>query len=250
MFDLTGKTALVTGASRGIGQNIALCLAQAGADVVLWGRDQDGLDRTREMIRPCGVQSALNAFDVTEADQVEQATAHALERFGKLDILVVNAGINVLRPFLEWTPDQWNQMIGVNLIGAIHTLQAIGRHMTERKQGSIITMSSIYSHVGAPDNSIYCLTKGGMLQLTKSLAVEWARHKVRVNAICPGWIKTDLTAPFMQDEKVCAAGLRQIPLRRFGQPGDIGPMAVYLASDESRWTTGQGFIVDGGQIAR
>jgi len=202
------------------------------------------------MIRPCGVQSALNAFDVTEADQVEQATAHALERFGKLDILVVNAGINVLRPFLEWTPDQWNQMIGVNLIGAIHTLQAIGRHMTERKQGSIITMSSIYSHVGAPDNSIYCLTKGGMLQLTKSLAVEWARHKVRVNAICPGWIKTDLTAPFMQDEKVCAAGLRQIPLRRFGQPGDIGPMAVYLASDESRWTTGQGFIVDGGQIAR
>jgi len=250
LFDLTGKNALVTGASRGIGRNVALSLAQAGANVVLWGRDQAGLDQTAAQLRQYEVESLCNAFDITEAAAVQQATAQALERFGHLDVLVVNAGINVLRPFLDWTPDQWDQMIGVNLVGALHTLQAVGRHMTERKQGSIITMSSIYSYVGAPDNSIYCLTKGGMLQLTKSLAIEWARHKVRVNAICPGWIETDLTAPYMQDEKVCAAGLKQIPLRRFGQPSDIGPMAVYLASDEAQWTTGQSFVIDGGQIAR
>ncbi|PLC53967.1 oxidoreductase [Pollutimonas nitritireducens] len=250
MFDLAGKTALVTGASRGIGRNVATCLARAGADIVLWGRDLAGLEQTRAEIEPYGVQVAIDAFDITEAESVTRASVEAIERFVHIDILVVNAGVNILRPFLEWTPDQWNHMIDVNLIGAIHTLQAIGRHMTERKQGSIITMASIYSHVGAPDNSIYCLTKGGMMQLTKSLAMEWSRYKVRVNAICPGWIETDLTAPYMQDENACAAGLRQIPLRRFGRPSDIGPMAVYLASDEAQWTTGQGFVVDGGQIAR
>lgn len=250
LFDLSGKTALVTGASRGIGQNVALCLAQAGANVVLWGRDQAELEQTRARIDEYGVQSTIDAFDITEAESVRRATAQAIERFGHLDVLVVNAGVNVLRPFLDWTPQQWDHMIGVNLVGAMHTLQAVGRHMTECKQGSIITMSSIYSHVGAPDNSVYCLTKGGLLQLTKSLAMEWARHKVRVNAICPGWIETDLTAPYMQDEQVRAAGLKQIPLRRFGQPSDIGPIAVYLASDEAQWTTGQSFVVDGGQIAR
>jgi NAD(P)-dependent dehydrogenase (short-subunit alcohol dehydrogenase family) len=250
MFDLQGKTALVTGASRGIGRSVALCLARCGADVVLWGRDEKGLLDVAEEVRALGRKTTIDAFDVSDRDAVEEATRKALQAAGKLDVLVVNAGMNELKPFLEQEPADWHQMIGTNVYGSIHTLQAVGRHMTERKSGSVITMSSIYSFVGAPANSIYCLTKGGLLQLTKALAVEWARSNVRVNAICPGWIETDLTAPYMQDEKTTAAGLRQIPLRRFGTPEDIGPMAVYLAADESRWVTGQSFVIDGGQIAR
>jgi NAD(P)-dependent dehydrogenase (short-subunit alcohol dehydrogenase family) len=250
MFDLHGKTALITGASRGIGKNVALCLAQCGADTVLWGREQSGLLQVAEEVRALGRKAAVEAFDVSDREAVERATSGALEGFGKIDTLVVNAGINELKPFLELEPADWHRLIGTNVLGSIHTLQAVGRHMTARKSGSVIATSSIYSFVGAPSNSIYCMTKGGLLQLTKALAIEWARFNVRVNAICPGWIETDLTAPYMQDEKTTAAGLKQIPMRRFGTPEDIGPMAVYLAADESQWVTGQSFVIDGGQIAR
>jgi NAD(P)-dependent dehydrogenase (short-subunit alcohol dehydrogenase family) len=250
MFDLTGKTAVVTGASRGIGRSVAVSLAQAGANVVLWGRDRNSLAETLADVEKCNVKAAVDAFDVTHASDVQRGTAAAIDRFGKIDVTVVNAGVNELKPFLDWKPEEWDRLIGANLVGAMHTMQAIGRHMTERKSGSVITMASIYSFVGAPGNSIYCLTKGGLMQLTKCVAIEWSRFNVRVNAICPGWIETDLTAPYMQDDKALAAGLKQIPLRRFGQPKDIGPMAVYLAADESQWITGQSFVIDGGQIAR
>jgi NAD(P)-dependent dehydrogenase (short-subunit alcohol dehydrogenase family) len=128
-------------------------------------------------------------------------------------------------------------------------MQSVGRRMVAQKSGVVIAMASVYSFVGAPGNSIYCLTKGGLSQLSKALAVEWARYNVRVNAICPGWIETELTKPYMQDQKVIDAGLRQIPLRRFGTPEDIGPLAVYLASDEASYVTGQAYVIDGGQIA-
>lgn len=249
-FDLHGQTALVTGGSRGIGREIALCLARAGADIVLWARDLAGLQSVAEEIRALGRRCHVSVVDVSDLAAVQAATDAAIATAGAIDTLVANAGMNVLQPFLDQDPAYWQQMIGTNLFGAIHTMQTVGRHMTARKSGSIITTSSIYSFVGAPGNSIYCLSKGGLLQLTKALAIEWAPHKVRVNAICPGWIETDLTKPYMDNEKAIAAGLRQIPLRRFGQPGDIGPMAVYLAANESQWVTGQSFVIDGGQIAR
>jgi NAD(P)-dependent dehydrogenase (short-subunit alcohol dehydrogenase family) len=250
MFNLKGKAALVTGASRGIGRSVALSLAEAGADMVLWGRDREALRRTLADVAKFGVKASTAAFDITDADAVKRNTAAAIERFGKIDAAVINAGVNELKPFLDWQPQEWDRVIGANVIGAMHTLQAVGRHMTERKVGSVITMASIYSFVGAPGNSIYCLTKGALMQLTKCVAIEWSRFNVRANAICPGWIETDLTAPYMQDEKTIAAGLKQIPLRRFGKPEDIGPMAVYLAADESQWITGQSFVIDGGQTAR
>jgi NAD(P)-dependent dehydrogenase (short-subunit alcohol dehydrogenase family) len=196
------------------------------------------------------VKASVDAFDVTDATAVKRATAGAIERHGKIDAAVINAGVNELKPFLDWQPEEWDRLIGANLVGAMHTMQAVGRHMTERKSGSVITMASVYSFVGAPGNSIYCLTKGGLMQLSKCVSLEWARFNVRVNAICPGWIETDLTAPYMQDDKTIQAGLKQIPMRRFGKPEDIGPMAVYLAADESQWVTGQSFVIDGGQIAR
>ncbi len=249
MFDLTGKTAFVTGASRGIGRSVAVSLAQAGADVALIGRDTAALEETLAGVKATGRRALALKTDVTSANSIGAAVAETIKAFGKIDTLVCNAGVQKLKPFLDMQPEDWRGLISTNLDGAIMTLQEVGRAMVEQKSGSIITMSSIYSFVGAPWNSIYCMTKGGLAQLSKALAVEWARYNVRVNAICPGWIETDLTKPYMQDQKTVDAGLRQIPLRRFGKPEDIGPMAVYLASDEASFVTGQSYVIDGGQIA-
>lgn len=250
MFDLTGKAAFVTGASRGIGRSVAVCLAQAGADVALLGRDTAALDETFAAVKATGRRALALTSDVTSSESVEAAVAAACREFTKLDILVCNAGIQKLKPFLEMTPQDWRGLIATNLEGAIVTLQSVGRRMVAQKSGAVIAMASIYGFIGAPGNSIYCMTKGGLLQLSRALAVEWARYNVRVNAICPGWIETDLTRPYMQDPKTTDAALRQIPLRRFGKPEDIGPLAVYLASDEATFVTGQAYVIDGGQIAR
>ena len=249
MFDLNGKTAFVTGASRGIGRGVAVSLAQAGADVALIGRDTAALEETLAAVKAHGRRALALKTDVTRAGSIDAAVVQTVKTFGKIDILVCNAGVQKLKPFLDMKPEDWRGLISTNLEGAIMTLQAVGKGMVAQKSGSIITMSSIYSFVGAPWNSIYCMTKGGLSQLSKALAVEWARYNVRVNAICPGWIETDLTRPYMQDQKTVDAGLRQIPLRRFGTPDDIGPMAVYLASDEASFVTGQAYVIDGGQIA-
>jgi len=249
MFDLTGKCAFVTGASRGIGRSVAVSLARAGADVALVGRDAAALDETLQAVRGLGRRALALQADVTSAAGVEAAVVAACQEFGKIDILICNAGVQKLKPFLDMAPEDWRGLIATNLEGAIVTMQSVGRRMVAQKSGVVIAMASVYSFIGAPGNSIYCLTKGGLSQLSKALAVEWARYNVRVNAICPGWIETDLTKPYMQDPKVIDAGLRQIPLRRFGKPEDIGPLAVYLASDEASFVTGQAYVIDGGQIA-
>jgi 2-dehydro-3-deoxy-D-gluconate 5-dehydrogenase len=249
MFSLDGKTAFVTGASRGIGRGVAVSLAQAGADVALVGRDTAALEETLQAVTGLGRRALALPADVTNAASVEAAVASACREFGKLDILVCNAGVQKLKPFLDMVAEDWRGLIATNLEGAIVTMQSVGRRMVAQKGGVIIAMASVYSFVGAPGNTIYCLTKGGLSQLAKALAVEWARYNVRVNAICPGWIETDLTKPYMQDQKAVDAGLRQIPLRRFGKPEDIGPLAVYLASDEASFVTGQAYVIDGGQIA-
>jgi NAD(P)-dependent dehydrogenase (short-subunit alcohol dehydrogenase family) len=249
MFSLKGKSALVTGASRGIGRSVAVCLAQAGAQVALLGRDGAALDQACAEVKAAGGDGLALKADVADAASVQQAVDAARGSFGKLDVLVCNAGAQRLKPFLEMTQSDWRELIATNLEGAIVTMQAVGRGMVEQKSGVVLVMASIYSFVGAPGNSIYCMTKGGLLQLSRALAIEWARYNVRVNAICPGWIETDLTRPYMQDQKAVDAGLRQIPVRRFGKPEDIGPLAVYLASDEASFVTGQAFVIDGGQIA-
>jgi NAD(P)-dependent dehydrogenase (short-subunit alcohol dehydrogenase family) len=249
MFSLEGKSALVTGASRGIGRSVAVSLAQAGARVALVGRDRSALEQTLGEVQGAGGSGLVLQANVADAGSVQQAVDAARSAFGKLDVLVCNAGAQRLKPFLEMTQSDWRELIATNLEGAIATVQSVGRGMVEQKSGVVLVMASIYSFVGAPGNSIYCMTKGGLLQLARALAIEWARYNIRVNAICPGWIDTDLTRPYMQDQKAVDAGLRQIPLRRFGKPEDIGPLAVYLASDEASFVTGQSFVIDGGQIA-
>jgi NAD(P)-dependent dehydrogenase (short-subunit alcohol dehydrogenase family) len=250
MFDLKGKVAVVTGANRGIGHSVAVSLAQAGADVALWARNKESLSATRQDVERYGVKTVLASVDVTDRAVVDAATLAAVQDLGRLDVAIVNAGIHMTMPFLDLRPEDWTPLIQTNLVGSIHTMQAVGRHMTEQARGSVIVMASIYGMIGAPQNSIYCLTKGGLLQLSRSLAVEWARHGVRVNSISPGWVETDLNAPYKSDQRVITAGLARIPLRRFGSPQEIGPLAVYLASDEARWVTGQNFVIDGGQSAQ
>jgi NAD(P)-dependent dehydrogenase (short-subunit alcohol dehydrogenase family) len=249
MFELDGKTAFVTGASRGIGRSVAVSLAQAGANVALVGRDEKALAETAKAVAATGRRGLTLRADVTSAASVETAVDTAVKELGKIDILVCNAGVQKLKPFIDMAPEDWRGLITTNLEGALITTQAVGKRLVAQKSGVVIAMASVYSFVGAPGNTIYCLTKGGLMQFARALAVEWARYGVRVNAICPGWIETDLTRPYMQDQKVIDAGLRTIPLRRFGRPEDIGPLAVYLASDEASYVTGQGFVIDGGQIA-
>lgn len=247
MFDLSGKVALVTGASRGIGGSVAIALAKAGADVVLWARTEDALTTTRAAGEALGSKASVAAVNVADPAAVKQATEAAIQRHGRLDIAIVNAGAHMTKPFLDLDPQDWTGLIQTNLVGAINTMQAVGRHMVTRKSGSVVVMASIYGLLGAPQNSIYCMTKGGLLQLSRSVGIEWARHGVRVNSISPGWVETDLNATYSNEVK--AAGLREIPLRRFGKAEEIGSLAVYLASEESQWVTAQNYVIDGGQSA-
>lgn len=249
-FKLDGTVALVTGASRGIGQGIAIGLASAGADVAVVARSRAGLEETATLIRAQGRRVAILEADVTDRVQVEEAVARTVAEFGRIDTLVNNAGTAVLKPFLEWAADDWKQLLETNITGLLNFTQSAGRHIHQSGGGSVINLGSIYGVVGAPGNSIYSITKGGIMAFTRTLSVEWARARIRVNAICPGWIRTDLTAEHMDNPKVADAALRMIPLRRFGEPDDIAPLAVYLASHASSYVTGQCIIVDGGQTVR
>ena len=188
--------------------------------------------------------------DVTDAAGVARAAADAFKAFGRIDAAVVNAGQQNLKPFLDMTDEECRTVIETNLLGSLLTIREVGRGMVAQGGGSIIAMGSIYGFVGAVGASVYAMTKGGLMQFVKSLAIEWARSNVRLNSLCPGWIETDLTRPYMGDERIVKSALRNIPLHRFGQPQDIGPAAVYLASDASSFVTGQSIVIDGGQIAR
>lgn len=251
MFSLKGKAVLVTGASSGIGRHVALAMAEAGANLVLWARRPTDLAETAEMSKARGAPQVIAMpTDVTDAASVARATADAVKAFGRIDAAVINAGQQNVKPFLEMSEEEWRTVLETNLAGSLHTIREVGRGMVAQGSGSIIAMGSIYGFVGAAGNSIYALTKGGLMQFVKSLAIEWARANVRLNSICPGWIETDLTRPYMGDDRVIRSALRNIPLHRFGQPQDIGPAAVYLASDASSFVTGQSIVIDGGQIAR
>jgi NAD(P)-dependent dehydrogenase (short-subunit alcohol dehydrogenase family) len=250
LFDLTGKKAFVTGASRGIGQEIAVALAAAGADLALVARSEEGLASTAARVTDCGRKAFAIPADVTEQDAVAEAASAAIERLGHVDIVVNNAGgTNFTVPFLDLRFRGWEKLMKLNLTSAMYVSHALGRHLVERGTGSVINVASVAGLIGSPLLSPYGAAKAGLISLTKSLATEWAANGVRVNALCPGWTATDLNRNLWDNENAGAATVASVPMRRWGRTEEMAGPAVFLASDASSYMTGQVLVVDGGQTA-
>ena len=243
VFDLTGKRAVVTGGGTGIGLAMATALADAGATVTLWGRRQEKLDEAVAANEKAGFLS--QAVDVSDPEQVANGFAEAVQRMGGLDIVVANAGISAGSTKLtDVTPEEFRKVLAVNLDGAFFTIQQAAKAMVDG--GSIITVSSLASIDATPRNYAYGASKSGVVSLTKAAAVELARQNIRVNAVLPGWIRTDMTEGAQGNEKFNNAVIPRVPARRWGNPEDFGGIAVYLASDAAAYQTGTSTVIDGG----
>jgi 3-oxoacyl-[acyl-carrier protein] reductase len=242
---LAGKVALVTGASRGIGRAIAERFALEGAKVaVVYNRSKEAAEEVARSIQEKGSEAILFQHDVKDAGGPASITDRVIEKWGSIDILVNSAGITRDGLFLQLTDDDWNDVISTNLSGTFFFCRAVGRQMMSKRKGSIINLSSVAAQHSNKGQCNYAASKAGVEALTRTLAAELAGRKVRVNAIAPGFIETDMTESVRAKAGDAIEGA--IPLKRYGQPGDIAAAAAYLASDEASYITGQILIVDGG----
>ena len=248
-MSLAGRVAVVTGASRGLGRAIALALAEAGADVALAARAKRDLEDTGALVQRAGRRALVAPTDVASYAEVEALMGRAVRELGRLDIVVNNAGVAKVAPLAEMTPDDWRFMVDANLTGVFNGCRAAAPHLIAQKSGKVINVASVLGQVGLPGYTIYAATKGGVIAFTRALGVEWARHGIQVNAIAPGWFATDMTDPAFSDPRINERLTRDIPMRRIGRPEEIGPLAVYLASDASAFMTGQTIFLDGGHSA-
>jgi NAD(P)-dependent dehydrogenase (short-subunit alcohol dehydrogenase family) len=250
VFELIGKKALVTGASRGIGQVIAAAYAQAGADVALLARSADGLAKTAAQVREAGRRAVVLPADVTDRDAVNSSVERAVSELGGLDIVVNNAGgSNFMVPVSDMRLSGWEKVLRLNLDATLYVCQAAGKHLVEQGSGAVINIASVAGLGAAPFLGAYGAAKAGVVSLTKTLAVEWARAGVRVNALCPGWTATDLNRDIWAAPDGGQALIANVPMARWGQPEEMAGPAVFLASDAASYMTGQVLIVDGGQTA-
>jgi NAD(P)-dependent dehydrogenase (short-subunit alcohol dehydrogenase family) len=247
-FDLSGRTAVVTGGNGGIGYGMAKALAAAGARVAIWGSNPEKTAKAKSTLT--SAVGAVEAFvcDVTNEAQVEQTFAASVEALGKVDACFANAGVSAKpTPLLDMSLAEFRRVLQVNLEGTFLTFRAAARHMAERGEGgALVATASTAAIEGAARNSHYGASKGGLTAYVRALAVELARYRIRVNSILPGWIETEMTARAMGDERFRAAVLPRIPARRWGTWDDFGGVAVYLASDASSYQTGEQFVIDGG----
>jgi len=248
LFDLTGKAAFVTGASRGIGQAIAVAMAAAGADVALVARSEDGLAQTARAAGEHGRKAVVIPADVTDEEAVTSAVHEAIGRLGHLDIVVNNAGgTNFMVPFAELRLGGWDKVMRLNVNSTVYVCHAVAPHLLERGTGSVINVASVGGVAAAPLVSPYGASKAAVISLTKSLAVEWASHGVRVNALCPGWTATELNRNLWDDEVAGPATVATVPMHRWARVEEMAGPAVFLASDAASYLTGQALVVDGGQ---
>ena len=248
LFDLTGKTAFVTGASRGIGRAIAVALAQAGADVALVARTAEGLADTADDVTAAGRKAVVIPADVTDQGGVSDAVSRAIDQLGHVDVVVNNAGgSNFMVSFRDLRLSGWDKLMKLNLTSAVYVCHAFAEHLLDRKSGSVINVASVAGVAASPLISPYGAAKAGLVSLTKTLAVEWAADRVRVNALCPGWTATDLNRNLWEDPVAGPATIATVPMRRWATAEEMAGPAVFLASDASSYLTGQSLVVDGGQ---
>lgn len=251
MTRLAGKVAIVTGGSLGIGRAIAHAFSREGAKVAICGRGKPALEQTMEEIRQSGGEALVFEADVQHPEPVDAMVDAVLKAWGRIDVLVHNAGVNAPVPFLDMPLSQWDRHIHINLRGTFIVAQRVCKEMAAREQtGSIILMSSVNGLAAEANLAHYNASKGGVNLLAMSIALELAPLGIRCNAICPGFIETRLTKPVIEDAPAIADYLRTIPMGRVGQPEEIADAALFLASDESRYVTGHCLVVDGGQLIK
>jgi NAD(P)-dependent dehydrogenase (short-subunit alcohol dehydrogenase family) len=246
LFDLSGRTAIVTGASRGLGQQFARALAKAGSDLVLTSRHRDHLLAFEAEIQALGRRAVSVELDVRNAESIARMATAAEQAFGHIDILINNAGMNIRKPALEVTWEDWNAILDTNLRGSFFVAQAVARRMVPRGYGRIINIGSVTSVNGYAGLAPYGASRGGIKQLTMSLADDWGKHGITVNCLAPGWFQTDQNKVMYENKEWVAYLSDRIPVKRPGQAGDLDAAVVVLATEASRYITGQTLLVDGG----
>lgn len=250
--DLKGKVVIITGARRGMGKSHAISFAKEGSKVVVSDISIEDCQRVVEEIKKLGGEAIAIKCDVTKKKEIEEMVKIAIEKWGKIDILVNNAGICEFKPFLELTEEEWDRTLKINLKGYFLVAQICAKEMVKRKSGVIINISSIAMGqvgVGFPNLAHYSASKGGIVALTETMALELAPYNIRVNSISPGAIETPMVDPLKVDPKVMEGILARIPLRRIGKPEEVSNLVLFLASEAASYITGANFIVDGGWLA-
>lgn len=248
-IDLSGKAAIVTGAGRGLGKAIAVGLAEAGANLTLAARSKEQLDAVAHAIVTAGGRAHVVPTDITDEDDVALLIRLAKDAMGGIHIVVNNAGIERAAPLLECSREDWDEVMAVNLRGMFLVTKAAGPTLIEQKWGRVLNMASVGGTIAAPNNAAYHASKAGVILFTKSLALEWARYNITVNALAPGYFETAMLESLMNNPERKAKFEKVIPVRRFGDPDELGPLAAYLCSDLSAYITGQAIIIDGGLSA-
>jgi 2-deoxy-D-gluconate 3-dehydrogenase len=249
LFSLKGKVAIVTGGGRGLGKGMAIALANAGADVALISRTESELNQVVKEIQRAGGRASAHPADISKVEKIQDLVQAIHKDKGQIDILVNTAGFIIRKAALEFTLDDWESQVDVNLKAAYFMAQAVGRIMKEQGRGKIINIGSLFSFIGIQNAPAYGITRTGIVSMTRSLAIEWAKYHINVNTIAPGYYQTKQTAPLFSDEKRREWILSRIPWGRVGLPEDLAGAVVFLTSSASDYVTGQTLVVDGGWLA-
>lgn len=245
-INLEGKVALVTGGGRGIGRAIAVTLAESGADVCVTARTDSQIRETAEMVRAMGRSALAVSADATDADAVTGVVARTTRELGGLHVLINNAGVELPKPLLDTSETEYDHVMDTNMKSMFLFTKTVGPHFIAQNFGRIVNMASVGAFVAAPNQSIYHVSKAAVAHFTKAMAIEWARHNVHVNAVAPGWVRTEMIKHLLDDPEMLRRYLKPIPLRRIGEPEEISPVVAFLCSDLASFMTGTVLVIDGG----